>query len=174
GLRAGPRAVPAPVRAAQPARRHAVRRRAADGRDGPRADVTPAAAADGRAVDGPVARARPAELPDHQEDPLVRRRRADGRADRGDGAVDRRRRLRPVYWGDRARGPSVGAVAQLGPEAGIPGTMREAHEPWPTALLSPPSLTPARDGMGWSGGWWSCRRGHGSRARPGRAASSGS
>ena len=44
------------LRAARAARRHAVGRRAADGRDGPGADVPAPAAADGRAVDGPVAR----------------------------------------------------------------------------------------------------------------------
>ena len=52
-LRPRLRALPAPARAAQPARGHALGRRAADGRHGPRADVAAAAAADGRAVDGP-------------------------------------------------------------------------------------------------------------------------
>ena len=48
------------------ARRHALGRRAADGRDGPRADVAAEAAADGRAVDGPRADPRRAQLRDHQ------------------------------------------------------------------------------------------------------------
>jgi hypothetical protein len=54
------------------------------------------------------------------------------------------------------------------------GAMREAHEPWLTALESTPSSIPAPGGMGWSGGWWRCRRGRNTRARPGRAANSGS
>ena len=47
--------LPAPEGAPHPARRHDVGRRAADARDGPRADGAAEGAADGRAVDGPVA-----------------------------------------------------------------------------------------------------------------------
>ena len=55
GSRAGLRAVPARQGAAQPARRHALGRRAADGGDRARADGAAAADLHGRAVDGPVA-----------------------------------------------------------------------------------------------------------------------
>ena len=63
GLRTRAHPVPAPARAPRPDGGHAVGRRAADGRDGPSADVKAAHAADGRAVDGSLARARAAELP---------------------------------------------------------------------------------------------------------------
>ena len=52
GLRARLLALPARLRAALAARRDALGRRAADGRDGPRADEPSQAPADGRAVDG--------------------------------------------------------------------------------------------------------------------------
>ena len=69
-------ALPAAARAAQPARRDAVGRRAADGRDGPRADVPAEAAAHGRAVDGARADPGRAELRDHQAGARGRRRRS--------------------------------------------------------------------------------------------------
>ena len=110
GPRARPHAVPAPAGAPGPARGNAVGRRAADGRDGPGADVAAAAAADGRAVDGALAGARPAELPDHQGGPRVGRGGPDGRAERDHGAVDRRPRATCSSTGDdrarRARHPS--------------------------------------------------------------------
>ena len=112
GLRPGARAVPAAARTAQPAGGHAVGRRAADGRDGPGADVTAPAAADGRAVDGAVARAGPAELPDHQDHPRLRGGGPDGRAERDHGAVHRRPRLCPVHRGDRPRGAGAADLLQ--------------------------------------------------------------
>src|SRR5580693_1424670 len=121
GLRHGPLAVPAPARAARPAGGHAVRRRAADGGDGPGPDVPPAPAADGRAVDGAVPRPGPAELPDHQDHPRLRRLGPDGRAERDDGAVHRRPRLRAVHRGDRARGPGRRTAEPRGPQARLPG-----------------------------------------------------
>src|SRR5690349_6803082 len=121
GLRPGARAVPAAARTAQPAGRHAVRRRAADGRDGPGADVAPPAAADGRAVDGAVTRAGPAELPDHQDHPRLRGGGPDGRAERDDGTVHRRPRLCPVDRGDRPRGARRGPAAGRGPQARLSG-----------------------------------------------------
>ena len=66
GLRPRLHALPAVARAAQSARRDDVRRRAADGRDGARADVPAEAAADGRAVHGARADPGRAELRDHQ------------------------------------------------------------------------------------------------------------
>ena len=72
GLRARLRALPAAARAPLAARGHAVGRRAADGGDGPRADVAPEAPADGRAVDGPRADPRREELRDHQAGARVR------------------------------------------------------------------------------------------------------
>ena len=88
---------PAAARAPRSARRHPVGRRAADGGDGSRAHVAAAAAAHGRAVDGSLAGARPAELPDHQGGPRIRRGDPHGRAERHHGAVDRRPRLRPGH-----------------------------------------------------------------------------
>ena len=73
---------------------HALRRRAADGRDGPRADVAAEAAADGRAVDGARSDPRRAELRDHPAGARVRRRDPRRRAERERLALDRRPRLR--------------------------------------------------------------------------------
>ena len=104
GLRARLRALPAAARAPLAARGHAVGRRAADGRDGPRADVAAEAPADGRAVDGPRADPRRAELRDHQAGARIGRRDARRRAERERVALDRRPRLRPLDRPARARG----------------------------------------------------------------------
>ena len=96
GLRPRLRALPAALRAPRAARGDALGRRAADGRDGPRADVAAEAAADGRAVDGPRADPRRAELRDHQAGARVGRRDARRRAERERLAVDRRPRLRSL------------------------------------------------------------------------------
>ena len=76
GLRPRLRALPAAARPADAAGGHALRRRAADGRDGPCADVAAEAAADGRAVDGARADPRRAQLRDHQAGARVGRRDA--------------------------------------------------------------------------------------------------
>ena len=76
GLRARVHALPAAVRATEPARRDALRRRAADGGDGAGAHGAPEAHAHGRAVDGARADPRRAELRDHQAGARCRRRDA--------------------------------------------------------------------------------------------------
>ena len=103
-LRARLHALPARLRAPRPARRDALGRRAADGRDGPGADVAPEAAADGRAVDGARAAPRRAELRDHQAGQRRGRRGARRRAERERLALDRRPRLRALDRPGRARG----------------------------------------------------------------------
>src|SRR5271169_816722 len=147
GLRHGPLAVPAPARAARPAGGHAVRRRAADGGDGPGPDVPPPPAADGRAVDGAVPRAGPAELPDHQDHPRLRRRGPDGRAERGDGAIRRRPRVCPVDRGDRTRGPGRRVAAPRGPQARLPGPVSAATRsaPPPMSVTTKASILVMRD-----------------------------
>ena len=140
GVRPGAHAVPAPARAPRSACWHAIGRRAADGRDGPRADVKAAPAADGRAVDGPLAGARAAELPDHQGGPRVRRVGADGRAERDDGAVDRRPRLCAVDRRDRARGHGARAAQERGPQTRVP---RAAEPERPDAGRVSRRCTPA-------------------------------
>ena len=102
GLRARLHALPAPARAPQAAGGHALGRRAADGRDGARADVAAEAAADGRAVDGARADPRRAQLRDHPAGARVGRRDPGRRAERQRLALDRRPRLRPA---DRPRRP---------------------------------------------------------------------
>ena len=66
--RARLRTVPARQGAARSVRRHAVGRRAADGRDRPRTDGAAEAAADGRAVDGPGAGVRRPGVRHHPHD----------------------------------------------------------------------------------------------------------
>ena len=109
GVRARLHALPAALRAPVAARRDAVGRRAADGRDGSCAHVAAPSAAHGRAVDGPRAGARRAELRDHPAGARVGGRHAHRRAERERLAVDRRSRLRAVDRPDRARGEGVGA-----------------------------------------------------------------
>ena len=115
GTQGGPRprlhALPAPARAPPPARGHALGRRAADGRDGPRADVAAEAAADGRAVDGPRADPRRAELRDHPAGARVGRRDPGRRAERERLARDRRPRLRAADRPRRALGRGLDAAS---------------------------------------------------------------
>src|SRR6185437_15576152 len=86
--------------------------RAADGRDGPRVDGEAEAASYGRAVDGPRADPRRAELRDHQAGARVGRRDARRRAERQCLALDRRPRLRaldgPARAGGQGGGPARG------------------------------------------------------------------
>ena len=49
--------------------------------------------------------------------------RADGRAERDDGAVDRRPRLRAVHRRDRARGPGRRPAQERGSQARVPGRL---------------------------------------------------
>jgi len=101
---------------------------ALSGRAGPRADVEAAAAADGRAVDGPVAGPGPAELPDRQDHPRHRGGGPDGGAERDHGAVRRRSWLRPVHRGDRLGGAGRGPAAGREPQARLPGAL--TLRPW--------------------------------------------
>src|SRR6185437_2297935 len=119
GLRPSALAVPPTARAQGPARVHAFGRRATDGGDGPSADVEAQAAADGRTLNGPGAGAGAAELRDHQTGPRERRGRADGRAERDDGAVDSRPRLRAGDGRDRAAGEGRRPARERGSEAGL-------------------------------------------------------
>ena len=103
-LRARLLTLPAGLRAPHAAGGDALRRRAADGCHGPRADEPPEAAADGRAVDGARADPRRAQLRDHPAGARVRGRDARRRAEREHGSVDRRPRLRALDRPHRARG----------------------------------------------------------------------
>ena len=112
GRGARARLLPAPARAARPARRHAQRRRAADARARPRADAATAPAAARRAV----ARARAAggrgDLPDRRR---AERARGPGRARR---RAERGARARRVRARVRARGrQGRGRGRERGPPA---------------------------------------------------------
>ena len=102
GLRAHLRLLPAPGRAAPPAGRHALGRRAADARGVARADAAAAPAAARRAFLRPGAadRARAVRDPAHDQ-PEGAGQHPAGRAERGDGARPGRPRLPDR---DRARG----------------------------------------------------------------------
>ena len=82
---------PAAEGAPRPGRRLALRRRAADARDRPRADGQPARAADGRAVRGAGAAARGRSRPHHR---AAQGRRAVDRAGRAEHQADARPRRR--------------------------------------------------------------------------------
>jgi branched-chain amino acid transport system ATP-binding protein len=58
-----------------------------------------------------------------KDHPRLRRGGPDGRAERDDGAVHRRPRLRPVDRGDRASGPGPGPAAGRGAQARLPGPL---------------------------------------------------
>jgi ABC-type sugar transport system ATPase subunit len=81
--------LPIALRATGAARGDTLRRRAADGRHGSRADVAPEAAPHGRAVHGAGADPRRAKLRDHPAGASVRRRDAGRRAECEHGALDR-------------------------------------------------------------------------------------
>ncbi len=70
--------------------------------------------------------ARAAELPDHQGRPRIGRGDPDGGAERDDGAVDRRPRLRAVHRRDRPLRPRVGAAAERRSQAGLPRSVTAA------------------------------------------------
>ena len=95
-------AVPAPPGAHRPARRHAVRRRAADARDRARAHGRAAPAPARRAVARPRADPRRAGLRDDQGDQRPGHHGPARRAERAPGAVDRPPRLRPADRRGRA------------------------------------------------------------------------
>src|SRR5262249_14761813 len=108
GARADPRArlrdLPAPRRAAEPARRPAVGRRAADAGDRPRPDGRAAAAHPRRALARPLpAPGRGAVRADPQN-PRRRRRAPAGRAERGAEPRGGATGLYPRQWPLRARG----------------------------------------------------------------------
>src|SRR5262249_30376595 len=120
GLRPRLFALPPAARAALPARRDALRRRAADGRDGTGADVQAQADADGRAVDGPRAGAGRAQLRDHQGGPRSRSRDPRRRAERERVAVDREPGVRPLDGPAGAGGQGRGSPRGRGPAEGVP------------------------------------------------------
>ena len=91
--RTGVRAFPAPQGPPRPARRHALRRRAADVRDRPRADVATEAAVDGRAFGRAGAAGRRSRCSTSSGASAPRGYRADRRAERAAGARRRRPRL---------------------------------------------------------------------------------
>ena len=130
-LQGGPRprlrALPAARRAEAAEGRDAVGRRAADVRDGPRADGAAEAAAARRAVDGAGADLRREDLRDRRARSTRRGRRPARRAERADGARRGQPRLRARDRQDRARGrrrrSSARERAALPPE-GVPRRSR--------------------------------------------------
>ena len=86
GAGPGLRAVPRPQGAAEPARRHDVRRRAADAGDRPGPHGEPEAPLHGRAIDGTVARVCRAGVRHHQDDQPAGDDGVRGRAERQHGA----------------------------------------------------------------------------------------
>ena len=100
---------PRPQGAAQPARRHALGRRAADAGDRPRADGRPDAAVHGRAVDGPGAAPGRAGLRHHPARSTAGHDDLRGRAEREHGALDRPPRLRAADGRGGPRGHRPGA-----------------------------------------------------------------
>src|SRR5262249_16014597 len=104
GLRTRLLALPAVARTPRPACGDPFGRRAADGGDGPGADVAPQAAADGRAVNGAGADPRRAQLRDHQRGTRIRRPSPRGRAERDRRSGKRRPRLRAPDRADRVVG----------------------------------------------------------------------
>ena len=118
--RLGLRPVPAPEGPPRPARRHVVRRRAADVRDRPRADVEAEAPADGRAVGRPRAARRAAGVRPGAPHPRRRADRADRRAERAAGARCRRPRL-------SARGRAHQALRHRGRAARATSFIRKSY-----------------------------------------------
>ncbi|MEI2659033.1 MAG: ATP-binding cassette domain-containing protein [Bifidobacterium adolescentis] len=88
-----------------------VRRRAADAGDGPRADEPSEDDPHGRAVHGPVPEARQGDLLHHPQAARAGHHDSAGRAERQDGAVDRRPRIRagnrPYHDGRRRQGTAA-------------------------------------------------------------------
>ena len=95
--------LPAPRRAEAAEGGDDVRRRAADGGDGSRADGAAEAAPAGRAVDGARADLRREDLRDHRRDQLAGHADPARRAERADGPRRRQPRLRDGDGEDRAR-----------------------------------------------------------------------
>ena len=99
----------------------------------------PQAAADGRAVDGPRAGARRAQLRDHQAGERRGRRDARRGAERERVALDRRPRLRPLDRARRPRGQGRRPARGRGPAQGIPRPLdgrrqRSRSDPAPARL----------------------------------------
>ena len=115
GHRAHRRVLPVDHRARRPARRHALRRRAADARARPRADEPPAAAAPRRAVARARADDRARVLPDRpraqREGGPHRARRRAGRADRAQGVECARTCSRSAASRSPGRATSCGTTS---------------------------------------------------------------
>ena len=107
--RAGLRTVSPPQGPARPAGRHALRRRAADVRDRPRADVAAETAVDGRAVRRSGAAGRAAGVRSRPSHPRRRADRAHRRAERAAGA----RRGRPRLSAGGRQHQAAGTSAEL-------------------------------------------------------------
>src|SRR5262249_22455968 len=125
--RARARDLPAPCRAAIAARRHAVRRRAADAGDRPRPDGRAEAAHSRRALAWPLAAAGRGAVRADPHDPRRGRRAAAGRAERrsepGGGAA----RLYPRQWPRRARGERGQNSRRSRAQARLPGYVSMAQ-----------------------------------------------
>jgi hypothetical protein len=119
--RARARSLPAPAGAPRPGRGDAVGWRAADARDGARPHGAAPASPHGRAVDGALAPAGPAQLRADPGDQSERRHDLRRGAERGDGPRDRPSRLRPPHRRDRDVGTCHRPAPEPGHPSGLPG-----------------------------------------------------
>ena len=138
------RHVPDPQGEAQPRRRRPLRRPAADARHRPRADGPALVPAPRRAVDGPRADHRRADLRRGEEHAGARRHRPPRRAERLRRAQDRRPRLRPRdrprHHGRPGRRSSSPTRASAKPTWGSD----HARQPSPARAASPSSPSTTR------------------------------